>query len=98
MDKGYEGIDIFRKRYTICMDDIGSESDQIKHYGNDLDVVGYILAERYARRLMTFGTTNYKTEFLIERYGERIVSRMYSLFNFITMKGQDFRKLSHKQL
>jgi len=92
MDAGYDGIEMYRHRYALCIDDIGAESNQIKHYGNDCDVVGYILAERYARRLMTFGTTNFKVESLTTKYGDRIVSRMYSLFNFIVMKGKDFRK------
>ena len=92
MDDGYDGIEMYRHRYAICLDDIGAESNQVKHYGNDCDVVGYILAERYTRRLMTFGTTNLKIDMLTTKYGERIVSRMYALFNFMVMKGKDFRK------
>jgi hypothetical protein len=92
MDDGYDGIEVYKRRYAICLDDIGSESNQIKYYGNDLDVVGYVLAERYMRRLMTFGTTNYKDDFLTNKYGDRIVSRMYALFNFIVLKGSDYRK------
>ncbi len=92
MDAGYDGIEMYKHRYTLCLDDIGAESNQIKYYGNDCDVVGYILAERYARSLMTLGTTNYKIEALTSKYGDRIVSRMYALFNFIVMKGKDFRK------
>lgn len=92
MDDGYDGIEVFRHRYAVCLDDIGAESNQVKHYGNDCDVVAYILAERYQRRLMTFGTTNFKVENLTGKYGDRIVSRMYAMFNFITMMGKDFRK------
>jgi DNA replication protein DnaC len=93
LDNGYDGLEVYNHRYALCIDDIGSESNQIKYYGNDLDVIGYVLAERYARRLMTFGTTNYKEEFLTNKYGDRIVSRMYALFNFIVMKGKDFRRV-----
>lgn len=92
MDSGFSGIETYCRRATLCIDDIGAESNQVKYYGNDCDVVGFVIAERYARKLMTFGTTNYKIESLTERYGDRIVSRMYSLFNFIVMKGPDFRK------
>ena len=92
MDDGYDGIEIFRHRYTMCIDDIGAESNQIKYYGNDCDVIGYIIAERYSRKLMTLGTTNFKEETLNSKYGDRIVSRMYALFNFIVLKGKDFRR------
>jgi hypothetical protein len=94
MDDGYDGIEMYKHRYAICLDDIGAESNQVKHYGNDCDVVGYILAERYTRRLMTLGTTNFKIESLTGKYGDRIVSRMYAMFNFIVMKGKDFRRNS----
>lgn len=93
MDNGYDGIEMYKRRYVICLDDIGAESNQIKYYGNDCDVVGYILSERYARRLLTLGTTNFREERLTEKYGDRIVSRMYSLFNFMILKAADFRRM-----
>jgi len=92
MDDGYDGIEIYKHRYMLCLDDIGAESNQVKFYGNDCDVVGYILAERYTRRLITHGTTNFKEDKLTSKYGDRIISRMYALFNFITMVGKDFRR------
>jgi DNA polymerase III delta prime subunit len=93
LDNAFDGIDIYCRRYTFCMDDIGTESDQVKYYGNTLDVVSHIIAERYSRRLLTFGTTNYPLEILEKKYDDRTVSRMYALFNFMTIKGADFRKM-----
>jgi DNA replication protein DnaC len=93
LDNAFDGIDIYCRRYTLCMDDIGTESDQVKYYGNSLDVVSHIIAERYSRRLLTFGTTNYPLEILEQKYDDRTVSRMYALFNFVTLKCADFRKL-----
>ena len=92
LDNAFDGIEIYCKRYILCLDDIGIESDQVKHYGNTLDVVSHILAERYSKRLLTFGTTNYPIKILEEKYSDRTISRMYALFNFITMKGRDFRR------
>jgi len=92
MDNAFDGIDIYCRRYIICIDDIGTEIDQVKHYGNTLDVVSHILAERYARRLITFGTTNFPIKVLEQKYDDRVTSRMYSLFNFITLNCADFRK------
>ena len=92
MDNSFDGIQIYCNRYLICLDDIGTEIEQVKHYGNTLDVVSHILAERYAKRLMTFGTTNFPLKVLEQKYDDRVISRMYALFNFIEMRDKDFRK------
>ena len=92
VNNGFEGIDQYCTRYILCIDDIGSESDRVRHYGNTIDVVSYILSERYSRRLLTLGTTNFPLTTLEQMYDDRIMSRMYALFNFMTLKGQDFRK------
>lgn len=94
--KFHDGIQIYTTRYALCMDDIGSEVDYAKHYGNKIDVVSHILSERYSKRLLTFATSNYPLQTLEEKYDDRVVSRMYALFNFITMKGDDFRKKTKK--
>lgn len=94
--KFYEGIQTYTSRYVLCMDDIGSEIDFAKHYGNKIDVISFILSERYSNKLLTFATSNYPLQTLEEKYDDRIVSRMYALFNFIPMKGEDFRK-AHKK-
>lgn len=93
IDNAFDGIDIYCKRYVLCMDDIGTESDQVKYYGNSLDVVSYIITERYVRRLLTLGTTNYPLNILENKYDDRTVSRMYALFNFMVLKCADFRKI-----
>lgn len=92
MLNAYDGIKIYCTRYVTCIDDIGTESEEVKYYGNNLDVISYILTERYAKRLITFGTTNFTESILEDKYGDRIISRMYALFNLIKMKGIDFRK------
>jgi len=104
MINAYDGIKIYCNRYVTCIDDIGTESDEVKYYGNNLDVISYVLDERYRKRLITFGTTNLNENKLEDKYGDRIISRMYALFNFIIMKGDDYRKneylnpiLSHKK-
>lgn len=92
LESAFDGIDIYCRRYIVCLDDIGTEMDHVKHYGNTLDVVSHILSERYSKRLLTFGTTNFPMKILEEKYEDRIVSRMYALFNFITLNCADFRK------
>jgi len=92
LNNAFEGVDMYCSRYILCIDDIGSEMDRVKHYGNTLDVISYIIAERYTKRLLTFGTTNFPIRVLEEKYDDRIISRMYALFNFIEMKSIDFRR------
>ena len=89
---GYEGLEYYRRVRSLCIDDMGSEVEIAKYYGNNLDVIGYIINERYLNNLLTFGTTNLSEELLTKKYGERIVSRMHEMFNLVVMKGNDFRK------
>lgn len=92
MENAFDGIHIYCCRYVACLDDIGTEIEDVKYYGNTLDVIAHVLSERYSKRLLTFGTTNCTLDRLEERYGDRIISRMYALFNFIVVKGKDFRR------
>lgn len=92
IENGFDGIEIYCKRNVACFDDIGSEIERVKHYGNELDVMGHIIAERYARGLMTFGTSNFPVKTLEEKYDDRTISRMYALFNFVVMKDIDYRR------
>jgi DNA replication protein DnaC len=92
MNNAFDGIHIYCTRYVTCLDDIGTEIEEVKYYGNNLDVISHVLSERYAKRLLTFGTTNFPIEKLEDKYGDRIISRMYALFNFIVVKDRDFRR------
>ena len=92
MDDSFDGIHIYCNRYLICLDDIGTEIEKVKHFGNTLDVVSHILSERYAKRLMTLATTNFPLKTLENKYDDRVISRMYAMFNFIEMKERDFRR------
>jgi len=91
-NEGIDGIELYTRRLVICIDDLGTEPDTAKNYGNTIDVIGYILAERYAKRLMTLATTNLTYTALESRYDDRIMSRMRALFNFIEMNDIDYRK------
>lgn len=92
LEFSFDGIETFCRRRVLCIDEIGTEAGIVKHYGNNLDVLSHVLSERYMRRLMTFGTTNYPMSALEDMYDDRISSRMYAIFNFMTLKCADFRK------
>lgn len=92
IDNAFDGIQIYSNRYVVCLDDIGTEIEEVKHYGNTLDVISHVISERYSKRLLTFGTTNFRINDLEDKYGDRILSRIYALFNFIVVKDCDFRR------
>ena len=96
VQSGYEGIGVYNTRVALCLDDLGSESEYVRRFGNKVDVISYIISERHLRRLLTLGTSNFPLATLEEKYDDRVVSRMYGMFNFLTMKGQDFRRRQTK--
>lgn len=85
------GHDIIQKyanaRTTFCFDDLGVEP-QMKHYGNDCNVMAEILLSRYDlmihHKTKTHATTNLNATELEKRYGNRVRSRMRELFNLIS--------------
>lgn len=87
MKKYYSGV--------ICIDDLGAE-DSYKLYGNDMNVVGDIIIERYQRYqqagLITHATSNITPDEWRIKYGERVESRMYEMFNMVKLLGEDKRK------
>lgn len=87
MKKYYSGV--------ICIDDLGAE-DSYKLYGNDMNVVGDIIIERYQRYqqsgLITHATSNITPDEWRIKYGERVESRMHEVFNVVRLLGEDKRK------
>jgi hypothetical protein len=80
-------------RITL-LDDMGSETPSVKHYGTDVCwfkdfIESYYLNKRPFNRLII--TTNIGGDEIQERYGYRVRSRMREMFNNITIKGDDLR-------
>ena len=91
---GYEAINIFTQKQNFqskltgyCFDDLGTEQ-QIKHFGNDCNVMAEILISRYEHfvenKSVTHITTNLSATEIEKVYGNRLRSRMRSMFNLIT--------------
>jgi DNA replication protein DnaC len=95
-EHGFDGIQQYINRNIICLDDIGTEFGEVKYYGNSLDVLDYVISERYNKRKLTFATTNFPPNKLEEIYSDRIFSRMCAMFNFIPVMGNDFRRKINK--
>ncbi len=69
-----------------CFDDLGAEQ-QIKHFGNDCNVMAEILVTRYEHFIennaVTHLTTNLSASEIESLYGNRLRSRMRAMFNLI---------------
>lgn len=99
-DEGHSTILKYGKHFTrtasyskesraLCIDDIGSESN-IKHFGNDCNVIQEILTLRYdlyiSIQIKSYCTTNLSFLQLGEVYGERLISRFRQMFNEIQIR------------
>ena len=75
----------------LVLDDMGAEAI-MNHYGQPTNVIAELILRRYDQRAQTFGTSNLDQKTLRRFYGERVWSRMKSMFNFMEIKGNDRRK------
>jgi hypothetical protein len=85
---------MFQPFAGLCIDDMGTEEEK-KYFGNHRNVIGDLIELRYARKttgLLLHGTTNLTSQQLKEYYGDRVISRMREIFNFIELPGEDRRK------
>jgi energy-coupling factor transporter ATP-binding protein EcfA2 len=91
---GFEAINSYtlkqanQSRLTgYCFDDLGAEQ-QIKHFGNDCNVMAEVLISRYEQfienKSVTHITTNLSASEIENNYGNRLRSRMRQMFNLIT--------------
>lgn len=91
---GYEALQPFTsksgtqiKLTGYCFDDFGAEQ-QIKHFGNDCNVMAEILISRYEQfienKSVTHITTNLSASEIEKLYGNRLRSRMRNMFNVIS--------------
>lgn len=104
----YEAIEsnidkeIYHKKFktgTIYFDDVLTEREA-SNYGK-IDLMKEVLEERYAKKLRTYITCNYKDgtgEDIKEglhqfglRYGSRVYDRLFEMFNIVEFKGKSFR-------
>lgn len=88
-------VDRWLKPHILAIDEIGCEKT-VRHYGNELNVIGYLLHERYAlwQRYgsLTIATTNLDGEDMETAYGPIIRDRTREMFNHIVLDGPSRRK------
>lgn len=91
--KGFSALDPYTQKThkqnaltAYCFDDLGTEK-QIKHFGNECNVMAEIMLTRYDyfihTKTMTHVTTNLAASELEAFYGDRVRSRMRQMFNLI---------------
>ncbi|PHR48021.1 MAG: ATPase [Fluviicola sp.] len=85
---GVETIQKYGKQHnTLCIDDLGVENNS-KFYGNECNTIAEILLQRYELltnfKIKTHATTNLNADELEELYGNRVRSRLRSMFNLIS--------------
>lgn len=86
-----DGVEIIQKygkqHNTLCIDDLGVENNS-KFYGNECNTIAEILLQRYELltnfNIKTHTTTNLNADELEELYGNRVRSRLRSMFNLIS--------------
>lgn len=82
---GDEALEVYAAKRTLCFDDLGFEDANAKHYGNTSNPLADILTKRYQLhpRPITHATTNDDAPAMLEKYGDRVYSRMSELFNIV---------------
>ena len=86
--EGVETIHKYGKQHkTLCIDDLGIENNT-KFYGNECNTIAEILLQRYElltnHKIKTHATTNLNANELEELYGNRVRSRLRSMFNLLS--------------
>ncbi len=92
---GHEILEKYTTTACCCFDDLGLEQT-MKHYGNDCNVLGEILLNRYelfvSHGVITYATTNLNANELEDWYGNRVRSRMRQLFNLMAFSKESIDK------
>jgi hypothetical protein len=91
------GIEELKTKYQsncCCFDDFGSESTNVYHKGNSINVMERVILWRYDTRNFnqTHFTSNLDGSQLESIYGTRIRSRLKEMVNFIELSGTDRRR------
>lgn len=91
-------FDRLKSSAALMIDDIGSEPEVVKVYGNEQSPVAELIDWRNDHQLLTIATSNLSTRTSLgvnqftERYGDRTASRIAELFDVIIIRGQDHRQ------
>jgi DNA replication protein DnaC len=95
----YAVLDPLVAAEVLIIDDLGS----MKIRDWTLDLLSYVINQRYVNRRLLIATTNFLDEppneeagTLIERIGDRLRSRLLEMCKTVNVTGDDFRKKVHQ--
>ncbi len=87
--------DFFGRPVPLVIDDIGTETFPLMHYGSSYNLMEKVLEARYLQYCRhgarTIVTSNLSDEQLRDRYGFRIDERLNEMFDFRTVTGRSLR-------
>lgn len=86
----------FKTRPILAIQDFGQEPQESLYMGNRIDVIRQLIEYRGDRAdQLTLITSNLKLggQKLLDRYGDRVASRLHEMCNYFEIKGKDRRKL-----
>lgn len=75
----------------LYIDDVGREAKYVKDYGNDTRPFVELMGRREKFGSWTFGTTNYKPDYLEKTYGSYAADRLFKLCNYMVLPGESLR-------
>lgn len=91
-EKMDDAIQALKTRKFVMVDDLGTESVEVKNYGNSSEPFNDLFDSRYRNALHTIVATNLRPSEIGERYGERILDRFRETMNDIVIDFESFRK------
>jgi DNA replication protein DnaC len=82
---------------TVIIDDLGLEDD-VKHFGNGLDPIAYVVQRIYDinqmsdQKIKLIFTTNLGEKAMIEKYGIRVKDRIWEMCDRLVIEDTNLRK------
>lgn len=88
-----EKLQSVKKSLRLFIDDLGTETDNVKIFGNTISPITETIFERYdSTNSVTIITSNLNTEQIAQNYGERVADRLKEMCNKIVINTKSFRK------
>ena len=87
-DKSEQLTRVFMNTNVLVLDDLGAE--RLTEWSKE--VLYKIINHRYEQRYIILASTNLSVEELVERFDNRIISRLFEMCQGIIMKGADYRR------
>lgn len=79
------------KKHILAIDDVGTESLEVLHYGNIYSPIKELIYSRYNDHLFTILSTNLNAIDFAEKYGSRIEDRTKEMFRVFKFPNKTFR-------